>query len=102
MPHFMQFSVATHELYTLHCILLNCNGTKCTGNALSIPAVACSQQLLRRNKRPIGCYFFSFLVFSPHDMNVFVTDLTVEYVVTHVQGFSSGILMIFLEELCQI
>ena len=101
-PHFMQFSVATCELCTLHCVLLNCNGTKCTGNALSIPAVACSQQLLRRNKLPTGCYFFSFLVFSPHDMNVFVTDLTVEYVVTHVQGFSSGILMILFEKLCQI
>ena len=101
-PHFMQFSVATHELCTLHCVLLNCNGTKCTGNARSIPAVACSQQLLRRNKLPTGCYFFSFLAFSPHNMNVFVTDLTVEYVVTHVQGFSSGILMIFFEKLCQI
>ena len=41
-PHFMQFSVATRELFMLHCVLLNCNGTKCTGNALSIPAVAFS------------------------------------------------------------
>ena len=32
-------------------------------------------------------------------MNVFVTDLTVEYVVTHMQGFSSGILMIIFEKL---
>ena len=32
-------------------------------------------------------------------MNVFVTDLTVEYVVTHVQRFSSGILIIFFEKL---
>ena len=46
--------------------------------------------------------FIFFLVFSPHDMNVFVTDLTVEYVVTHVQEFSSGILIIFFEKLCQI
>ena len=61
MPHFMQFSVATRELCTLHCVLLNCNGTKCTGNALSIPAVASSQPQLRRNKLPTGCYFFSFL-----------------------------------------
>ena len=102
MPHFMQFSVATRELCTLHCVLLNCNGTKCAENALSIPAVACSHQLLRRNKLPTGCYFFSFLVFSPHDMNVFVTDLTVEYVVTHMQVFSSRILIIFFEKLCQI
>ena len=43
---------------------------------------------------------FSFLVFSGHDMNVFVTDLTVGCVVTHVQRFSSGILMIFFEKLC--
>ena len=84
MPHFMQFSVAACEPYTLHCVLLDCNGTKSTGNALSIPAAACSQQLLGRNKLPTGCYFFSFLVFSGHDMNVFVTDLTVDNVVTHV------------------
>ena len=43
--------------------------------------------------------FIFFLVFSPHDVNVFVTDLTVEYVVTHMQGFSSGILIIFFEKL---
>ena len=93
----MQFSVATHELCTLHCVLLNWNGTKYTGNALSIPAVACSQQLLRRNKLPTGCYFFACLVFSPYDMNVFLTNFTVEYAMTHVQGFSSGILInIFL------
>ena len=89
MAHFMQFSVAKHELCTLHCVLLNCKGTKCTANALSIPAAACSQQLLRINKLPTGCYFFACLVFSPHDMNVFVTDLTVEYAMTRVQGFSS-------------
>ena len=63
-----------------------------------MPAAACSQQLLRRNKLPTGCYFFACLVVSPHDMNVFVTDLTVDNVVTHVQGFSSGILIIFLLE----
>ena len=86
----MQFSVATCELLMLHCVLLDCNGTKCTGNALSIPAVACSQQLLSRNKLPTGCYFFACLVFSPHDMNVFVTALTADNVVTHMQGFSRG------------
>ena len=43
--------------------------------------------------------FLFFLVFSPHDMNVFVTDLTVGCVVTHMQGFSSGILMIIFEKL---
>ena len=78
----MQFSVGTRERFMLHCVLLDCNGTKCTGNALSIPAVACSQQLLRRNKLPTGCYFFACLVFSPYDMNVFVTDLTANNVVT--------------------
>ena len=78
------------------------NDQNCTGNALSISAAACSQQLLRRNKLPTGCYFFSFWSFH-HDMNVFVTDLTVDNVVTHVQGFSSGILIIFLlETVCEI
>ena len=98
----MQFSVATHELCMLHCVLLDCYGTKYTGNALSIPAVACSRQLLRRNKLPTGCYFFACLVFSPHNSNVFVTDLTADNVVTHMQGFSSGILMILFEKLCEI
>ena len=97
--YFMQFSVATHELCMLHCVLLDCNGTKWTGNALSTPAAACSQQLLRRNKLPTGCFLFSFLVFSGHDMKVFVTDFIVDNVATHVQGFSSGILMIFFEKL---
>ena len=72
--HFMQFSVATCESCMLHCVLLDCNGTKWTGNTLIIPAAACSQQPLRRNKIPTGCFLFSFLVFSCHDMNVFVTD----------------------------
>ena len=83
----------------LHCVLMDCNGTKWTGNVLSIPTAACSQQLFRGNKLPTGCYFFSFLVFSPYDMNVFVKDLTVDNAVTHVQGFSSGI-FIFFEILC--
>ena len=98
----MQFSVATCELCMLHCVLLDCNGTKCTGNGLNIRAVACSQQLLRRNKLLTGCYLFACLVFSPHDMNMFVTDLTANNVVTHMQGFSSGILMIFFVKLCEI
>ena len=32
-------------------------------------------------------------------MNVFVTDFIVDNVATHMQGFSSGILMIFFEKL---
>ena len=55
-----------------------------------------------RSKVSTGCYFFACLVFSPHDMNVFVTDLTVEYAMIHVQGFSSGILIILFEKLSQI
>ena len=43
-----------------------------------------------RNKLPTSSYFFPCLVFSPHDMNVFVTDLTADNLVTHMQGFSSG------------
>ena len=101
-PYSMQFSVSACESCTLCCVLLDCNGTKYTGNGLSIPAVACSQQLLRRNKLPTGCYFFACLVFSPHDMNVFVTDLTANNVVTHMQGFTSGILMILFEKLCEM
>ena len=66
MPHFMQFSVATRELCTLHCVLLNCNGTKCTGNALSIPAVAFSQQLLRETNFPQAA--ISLLAWSFHPM----------------------------------
>ena len=66
MPHFMQFSVAAHELCTLHCVLLNCNGTKCTGNALSIPAVAFSQQLLRETNFPQTA--ISLLAWSFHPM----------------------------------
>ena len=62
---------------------------KITGNALSIPAAACSQQLLRRN----NLLFIFFLVFSPHDMNAFDTDFIVDNIVTHVQGFLNGILM---------
>ena len=45
---------------------------------------------------------FSFLVFSPHNMNVFVTDLIVDNVATHVQRFSSGILIIFCEKLYEM
>ena len=46
--------------------------------------------------------FVFLLVFSGHDMSVFVTNLTIENVVTHVQGFSSGILIIFFEKLCEM
>ena len=95
MPHLMQFSEAAHEPCMVHCVLLDCNGTKWKGNALSIPAGSCSQQLLKRNKLPTGCYFFACVFFSPHDLNVFVTDLIVDNVVTHVQGISSGILIIW-------
>ena len=47
-----------------------------------------------------GCYFFACLVFSAHDMNVFVTDFIVDHVATHVQGFSSGILIILFVRNC--
>ena len=43
--------------------------------------------------------FVFILVFSPHDMNVFVTDFIVHNVATHLQVFSRGILMIFSEKL---
>ena len=47
-----------------------------------------------RNNVLTGCYFFACLVFSPHDMNVFVIDLTVDSAVIHVQRISSGIFII--------
>ena len=53
-----------------------------------------------RNKVSTGCYFFACLVFSPHDVNVFVTDFILDNAVTYMQGFSSGILMILFEKLC--
>ena len=86
----MQFSVATCESYMLGCVLLDCNGIKCTGNGLSIPAAAFSQQLLRGTNFPQVAISLLVWFFSLHDMNVFVTDLTADNVVTHMQGFSSG------------
>ena len=97
---FMQISVAAHEPCMLHCLLLDCNGTKWTGNALSIPGSSFLTMDFGRNRVLTGCYFFACLVFSAHYVNVFVTDLTVDHVVTHVQGFSSGILMILCKKLC--
>ena len=43
--NFMQFSTSACESYTLQSPLLDCNGIKCTGNDLNIPAAAFSQQL---------------------------------------------------------
>ena len=36
-----------------------------------------------RKRFSTGCYFFACLVFSPHYMNVFVTDFIVDNVATH-------------------
>ena len=55
-----------------------------------------------RNRVSTGCYFLCCFVFSPHNMNLFVTESIVYYVVTHMQDFSSGIVIIFFEKLCQI
>ena len=66
------------------------------------PSICLLTTAADRSKVSTGCYLSTCLVFSPHDMNVFVTDLTVEYTMTHVQGFSSGILIILFEKLCQI
>ena len=62
----MQFSVDACELCMLGCVLLNCNGTKWTGNALSISAAACSQQLLRETR--FQQVAISLLVWSFHPM----------------------------------
>ena len=53
-----------------------------------------------RIKLYTGCYFFACSVFSLHDMNVFVTDFTIDHVVTHVQEFSSGFLWQFFVRNC--
>ena len=45
------------------------------------------------------CAILVIMSFQPHNMNIFVTDFTLDNVVTHVQGFLSGILMIFFEKL---
>ena len=66
MSHFTQFSVAARELCTLQCVLLDCNGTKHTGNALTIPAAACSQQLVRESS--FSQVAISFLFWSFHPM----------------------------------
>ena len=48
-----------------------------------------------RSKVLTGCYFFACLVFSPHDMNVFVIDLTANNVVTHVQGSKATVWLLY-------
>ena len=68
----MQFSVAARESCTLHCVLLDCIGTKCTGNALNIPAAACSLQLLRETNFPQVA--ISFLLCSFHPMRECICD----------------------------
>ena len=55
---------------------------------------------VERNKLLTGCYFFACVVFSPQGMNAFVTDLIADNIVTRMEGFSSGILIIFFEKLC--
>ena len=70
MPHFMQFSVPANKSCTLACVLVDCNGTKWTGNARA------SQQQLAHNSCWGETNFpqvaISFLlVFSGHDMNEF-------------------------------
>ena len=62
----MQFSVSACELCMLGCVLLDCNEIKCTGNGLSIPAAAFSQQLLREANFPQVA--ISLLVWSFHPM----------------------------------
>ena len=60
----MQFSVAAHQLCMLGCVLLDCNGTKWTGNALTNPPAACSQQLLREARFQQVAISFLFLSFQ--------------------------------------
>ena len=62
----MQFSVATHELCMLGCVLLDCNGIKCTENGLNIPVAAFSQQLLRETN--FQQVVISLLIWSFHPL----------------------------------
>ena len=105
MPHLMQFS----KLHVNRARYSVCCWITIAQNVQEIPWA--SQQKLphnrflestERNKVLTDCYFFACLVFFPYDVNVFVTDLTVDHVVTHVQGFSSVFLMILCKKLCQI
>ena len=84
--------------YTISLLITACSWIAMAQNEQEMPWP--TQQQLAHN----SCWgrhsfhrllFLFFLVFSPHDMNVFVTDLIVDNVVTQVQGFSSGILIIW-------
>ena len=62
--YLMQFSVSACESCMLGCVLLDCNGIKCTGNGLSIPAAAFSQQLLRKTSHRL-LFLCLFGLFTP-------------------------------------
>ena len=93
----MQFFLSACESCTLGFVLLDCNGTKCTGDGLSIPAVAFSQQLLRRNKLPTGCYFFASILLVFH-----ILVITMHVNCPHVRGPLHHILVITVHVNCHM
>ena len=64
--HISFSSVSACESCMLGCVLLDCNGIKCTENGMSISAAAFSQQLLRETNSPQVA--ISLLVWSFHPM----------------------------------
>ena len=85
--HFMQFSLAEHEPCMLQCVLFHCKHKtyrKCPKHPSSCLLTTAAE----RNKVSTGCYFFTCLVFSSHDVNAFVTDLIVDNA-THMHRFSN-------------
>ena len=72
-------------------------------NEQEIPEYPSSRLLttaVDRNKVPTACYFFACVLFSPQAIDAVVTDLIVDNIVTHMEGFSRGILVILFEKLC--
>ena len=60
----LQFSVAAHEPCTLGCVNVYWNGTKCTGNALSIRATAWSQQIGEKQSFHMSLFLYLFGLFN--------------------------------------
>ena len=99
MPHFKQFSAAACE--TMHVTLCVVAMPQNIYREYPDHPISCLlTTATERNKLSTGCYFFACVVFSPLNMNVFVRGFIVGNVATHMQGFSSDILMIFFEKLC--
>ena len=76
MPHFTHFSVAAREPCTLQLCAVPLQWHKMSRKCPDHPSRSFLTSAGDRIKFFTGCYFFACLVFSPHDMSVFVTDFT--------------------------